>query len=335
MAVISSKRRDNKRGTENDSTRQLVEEYIINVASSDEPSTIMDSEHEDVPKVGDPHPTDPNVTVKSRRLRPTANREWYIMEVSYDNNSSSQSPGGGGGGGGDIEVLEVTLGSWWEDYILEYAINVNAPAIGAGPNDHKIRIENSAKDPIKYEARRPHPLLTISANTKDPALDKFLTGVGCVNDAVVTWLGITFEPGQLLFDSYNAVSIGNNTWREDFVFKSKFVFAPDEYGDEGRNRKAGWQPWILDAGLWQWKDEGGTEKRVPIYPINEETGKPSNKPVTEPWPLDGDGHALPRDEIRKRRVFKEWIIYPSINFNAFQFDWAAILTEKKAEQLGV
>ena len=133
MAVLTCKRMDDHRGDESDQNRRLIEMYrIITDSDSDEPSTILDDPLETIPRVGDPHPIDAEVTVKNRRVTFTGARNVYTMEVTYDNNVDSQSPSGGGGGGA-IEVLEVTLGSWWEDYILEYAINVNAPAVARDP----------------------------------------------------------------------------------------------------------------------------------------------------------------------------------------------------------
>ena len=122
MAVLTCKIMDDHRGDENDKQRQLIELYrIITDSDTDNPSTIMDDPNGDIPQVGDPHPTDPLVTVKNRRITFTGNRRTYTMEVTYDNNSSSQDPGGGGGGG-EVKVLEVTIGAWYEDFIQEYDV---------------------------------------------------------------------------------------------------------------------------------------------------------------------------------------------------------------------
>jgi len=335
MAVVSCKRRDNKRGNETDSTITLNDEYIILVDSTDdEPSTIYSSSHEDIPKVGDPHPVDPNVTVKTRRVRPignadATNRLYYIMEVTYDNNSSSQDPGGGGGGGDQINVLEVTIGAWWEDFIQEYDVGREAQD---GPE--KRRLENTAKDPIKYEGRRPQPLITISAQTQDPGLGGFVHALGTVNSDRVNWLGMEFLQDQLMFDSYNATSVGNNTWREDFVFKGKYIVSPKSYGDG--QREAGWQPFFLNAGVWQWIEKDGEDQYSPIYPKDKNGQKNSTKPVSEPWPLDINGVAIPRQDIEEKKVFLNFQVFPRTNFaQSFKFDFASVVNDKLKVEFGL
>jgi hypothetical protein len=151
----------------------------------------------------------------------------------------------------------------------------------------------------------------------------------------VTWLGLDFWPGQLLYDSYDATSSGNKTWRETFIFKAKYQVEPDQY--DNRNpwgRLGGWQPWILDAGLWEWADQNGEKVKRPISPVDKEGGKPANRPVTEPWPLF-NGQAIPRDEIEKRRQFIKWTIYPEVDFGFLKFDWTKILTDEKQNELGI
>ena len=326
MAVLTCKIMDDHRASEDEKALKFTEMYrVITDSDTDTPASILDESNEDIPQVGDPHPVNTSVLVKERRVTFTGARNVYHLEINYDN-SAPDGGGGGGGGGGIIEVMQVTLTNWWEDYILEYVND------GQGA---KIRMANSADDPIKYEARRPHPMITVSSVTKDPFLANIVTAVGSVNMKRVSWLGLDFWESQLLFDSYDATSIGNNKWRESFVFKSKLVFEPEQYGDDGFQRQAGWQPWILDAGLWEWVQEGGEEKRRPIRPVNKQGDKASTKPVTEPWPLDGVGQALARDDIKQNRVFKQWSIYPKINFDGFRFDWTKILTDEKRNELGI
>jgi hypothetical protein len=328
MAVVRCKIMDDHRASEDENAVRFIELYrVITDSDTDTPATILEDPNEDIPRVGDPHPVNTQTTVKSRRVTFTGARNVYTLEVSYDNAADTNQPGGGGGGGGQIDVLQVTLTNWWEDYIQEYAYD---------GRERKQRMANSSGDPIKYEARRPHPMITISSVTKDPFLANIVGSVGSVNSDRVSWLGLDFLPEQLLFDSYDATSSGNKTWRETFVFKAKLVHEPDEYGDDifdGRGRAAGWQPFILDAGLWEWAVENGELKRRPIYPIDKDGGKPASRPVTEPWPLDGNAKAIPRDKIKQDRVYNKWNVYPKMLFKAFKFDFTVLLTEEK-QRLG-
>jgi hypothetical protein len=328
MAVIYAERRDNKRGSETDQSRQLIDEYIIQVDSdADEPSTIYDSSFANLPQVGDPHPTDPLVTVKSRRVIPTANRRWYTMEVTYDNNLNNNGSGGGGGGG--IEVLKVTFSNWMENFILELDYSSENGGIG--------RIfQNSAGDPIKYEATRPHPMITISSQTKDPSFDSTLFQVGQINRNEVNWIpGLSFGRHQLLFENYSATSVGNNTWQEDFVFKAKFIPRPKvSEGEEGRLRSAGWQAFLLDAGFREVVDtEDGPELR-PIQPKEKADGKPANKPVSSAWPLKA-GKAIARENFVDDIVFLEFQVYPEMDFSQFNFDFTSLFTDKQERRLNL
>jgi len=58
-------------------------------------------------------------------------------------------------------------------------------------------------------------------------------------------------------------------------------------------RKEGWQRRLLDQGFRQYNET--TEKYEHIQ-IEDETGNKIN--VTEPWPLDGHGHALSQSDVR-------------------------------------
>jgi hypothetical protein len=328
MSVIYAGRMDEKRGTEDDKNRKLIDMYRVEVDSVlDEPSTIYDSSFADLPQVGDQHPTDPLVIVKSRNVKPTANRLRYEMEVSYDN-ASEGGDQGGGGGGGTVEVLQVTIGVWYEDYIQEYELK----------NGKKGELlTDFAASPIKYEARRPQPLITISSITKDPKLADYVFLTNAVNNQPVKWLNLNFKKDQLMFEGYNASSAGRNTWNEQFVFKGKIYNGPEEYGSEGIKVDGGWQPFILNAGLWQLVDNDfGGKERAPIYPVNEKGDKTSNKPVTEPWPLDAQGIALPLADFREKRVFLNPQMLRRSNFNAdFNFDFAKVLTDDLEKKWGV
>jgi hypothetical protein len=333
MSVIKATRKDDKRGTDDENKRQLIDNYIIEVDStSDEPSTIYDSQFSDIPQVGDSHPTDPLVIVKTRTVKATQNRLWYEMEVNYDNSAEGGDQGGGGGGGGPVEVLQVSVTSWYEDFIMETDVN-------------GIPIRNSATDKIKYQSRRPHPLITISAQTKAPRMKDFLQNIGRVNDGFVSWLNnqLQFLTDQLMFDQYNAESIGANNWKESFVFKARLVPSPTNNTAALLNkpakgkgvppkpvREAGWQPELLDAGFFETFIEDGVKVKRPIRPVEKEGDKPPSSPTTSEWPLNSGGIALSREQIEAGKVFfRSFQTYEKFNFNLFQFDFTLVLEEKK------
>jgi hypothetical protein len=332
MAVISCNITDEHRGDENDQTRQLIELYRIQTDNEDKPSEIYDDPFPGIPRIGDPHPIDPLVTVKSRRVTWTGNRNWYTMEVMYDNNSSAQDSGGGGGG---VEVLSVQVSAWYEDYILEFDVNGRP-------------IRNSASDKIKYQSRRPHPLITVSAQTREPKMKDFLQNLGKVNSDFVSWLNgqLEFKVDQLLFDNYNAQSIGSNTWKEDFIFKARLVTSPTNGSAnildvEGKGagqppqaiRDAGWQPFLLDAGLFEVFIENGVKVKRPIRPVEKEGDKRPTQPVTSDWPLDSGGGAQTREQVEEGKVFyRNFQTYERFNFNLFQFDFTKVLEEKKKDR---
>jgi hypothetical protein len=323
---------DDHRFTENEDSTQFVESYrIITNSDSDTPATIKNDPNEDIPKIGDPHPVDTETIVKSRRVTFTGNRRTYTMEVTYDN-KAPDGGGGGGGGGGSVDVLDVDVGHWYEDHIMQYDVTGQP-------------ITNSAQDRIKYEERRSHPMITITAKTTAPRMNLFLQNLDRVNDAPVNWLNnqLQFGIDQLLFESYNAKSSGNNTWSEQFVFKGKLVVSPtdnsaNQLNVEGKGagkqppqiRDAGWQPYLLDSGYFEVFIEDGVKVKRPIRPIEKEGDKRPTQPTTTEWPLDSGGGALTREQVEAGKVFyRNFQTKDRFNFNLFNFDFTSVLEEKK------
>ncbi len=193
------------------------------------------------------------------------------------------------------------------------------------------QIRNSAGDKLKFESVRSHVMITISSVSTDPKFDIYLQAQGKVNKLKVSWLGMTWEPGQLLFDDYKATSAGFNTWREDFVFKSRQV--PNlESPSLDTERTSGFHAQILDAGFNEIKKDGTLG---PILTKQKEADKPSNRPVTQPWPLS-QGEALARDQFDGQREFLQFKTYLETRFNAiFHFDFESILTKNEQEDLGI
>jgi len=329
MAVIYANRKSTeKRADEDDKTRSITEVYIVKTdTDSDDQSVIMNSGFGGnsangsiaLPQVGDAHPTDSLVTVKSRSLEPTDNRKTWNMTISYDNAVGALNTGGGGGGG--PQVLKVTIGKWDESFIMEVDYN-------------KKDIRNSAGDKIKYESTRPQIQMTFSSQTQDPDFVKYQKMQGTVNKGPIKWLGFDFKIDQILFDEYRATSVGNNTWQEDFIFKMRQV--PDMSGNKkDPARDKGWQPLLLDAGFNQLKDVDGKKELRPIQPRPSAGEDESKNAVTQEWPLDGSGKALAADEIEGSSIYKEFKAYKNTDFLQFDFKFETILTRNEQEQLGL
>jgi hypothetical protein len=333
MSVIYANRKSTeKRADEDDKVRTITEVYIVKTdTDSDDQSVILNSNFSGnsatgaiaLPQVGDSHPTDSLVTVKTRSLEPTDNRRTWNMTISYDNAVDSISTGGGGGGG--PQVLKVTIGKWDETFIMEVDVKGKS-------------FRNSATDKIKYESTRPQIMMTFSAQTQDPDFVKFQELQGTVNKAPINdWLGFNFLADQVLFDEYRATSVGNNTWQEDFIFKMRQV--PDVNDRDGNGpdaaRQWGWQPRLLDAGFNELKDVDGQKELMPILAKQKEADNSPKRAVSQPWPLDGAGKQLPADKIDQNKHFLEFKAYSSEDFSKFQFDFESILTRNEQAQLGL
>jgi hypothetical protein len=223
--------------------------------------------------------------------------------------------------------LTVSIGKWDESFTLEMDYR-----------DDPERVMNDAGDALRLEATRPQFMMTISSITEAPRLSDFFRYQGKVNTDVVTWLGFNFGPDQLLFDEYKATTIGSNVWREDFIFKGKKVPDYISAAKDGKNTDAGWQPQLLNAGYREINDNGNP---VPIKPRKTPGDQKSNEePVTAPWPLDIDGKALARSELKEpdKIVFKEFVAYPRsdkpFDGDLFQFDFTKVLTRRQQRQIG-
>ena len=330
MAVIYVNiKPDEKKADEDDKLRTLNDQYIVKTDNDlDDQATILNSSFSGdvsnnsiaLPQVGDSHPTDSRVTVKNRSLEPTKNRKTWLMNVTYNDAIDSKSDPGGGGGGGPV-VLKVVVDSWEETFIMEYDY--------AGE-----RFKNSATDKIKYESIRDQIMITFSAQTKDPSFVKYQGLQGKVNSGPVNWLGFKFLTDQVLFKSYRATSVGNNTWQEDFVFKMKQV--PDtSVGADPNQRQWGWQPLLLDAGFNELVDRNGQKELTPILSVQAQGDKKPPRPVSQEWPLDGAGEALAADQIDAGRIFLEFQAYSKTNFGAFNFDFESILTKNAQVNVGL
>jgi hypothetical protein len=323
MSVTSCKRRSlEKTGSDTKTEQKISDQYIVTVSSeNDDQVTILASNFSEVPQIGDPHPNpESTATVKARNVEPTENRLTWLLNIEYSNaTSTSDQPGQGS----STEVLTVTIGKWDETFILEsdYA-------------EKSALLKNFAGDKLRYEATRPQFMITLSAITQDPSLDKFFNAQGKVNLKDVRWLGFLFKPDQLLFDEYRATTIGNNTWREDFIFKGKKVpnFTTSE--KDTTTTPKGWQPQILNAGFREKLPDGTVRPIQPKEAPGDDKRDP--EPVTQPWPLNNDGSALARNELDQKELitFTEFVAFQRVDFNAiFDFNFDAVLTREERRQI--
>ena len=320
MAVTYAERIPKKKGgRDNNEGTILKERYIITVSQEDDDQVdILLSNFAGLPQKGDPHPNNSSAAVViDRVLIPTDSRLRWRMDLTYDDVGEYSAAG--------IIVNQVSIASWQESFILERDYN------------NKM-IVDSAGSKIKYEATRPQPLVTFSAVTKDPTLWEFNESRGMVNNAPVTWLGFDFKIDQLMFDDYRATSIGNNVWREDFVFRGKLIsdFISKGAKSKGLNpeRNKGWQAQLLDAGFWELKDTAAGKQRVPIYVKQTQGAKPTTKPVTQPWPLKV-GEALPIDKIDDQSDYIQFATAQKMNFNIFNFDFRKVFDENAEKKFAI
>lgn len=303
MSVIYVERKDDKGGNDNGSLRDYKYIFRVQVDNpTDDVNTILDSNFTGLPQDGDAHPTDPLVTVKKRSVRSTKSRLEWIMTVMYDNSKIGLS--GGSAAGDDGTIVNVQIGTWSEVYT------------GQKDFDDKL-YQDSARGALKVELERQHTMITITKETFNPNL-QISDKVGRVNNAPVNWLGYSFNNDQLKFAEYSANSLGQNNWQEILVFKGRKV--PDLESvtpDEGFSK--GWQLQTLDAGFWELLDD---QTRVPIY--TKQNGKSSKTKVSQPWPLDGGGHALESGDIKTSRIFLNFKSHLSFSFSTFGFDFTPV-----------
>ncbi len=304
MAVTYAERRNTLTGSDDANVRTIIDIWIVNVSLvTDDQSTLMTSNFAGLPQVGAAHPSDNLVTVKGRSFDRSSNHLQWEMTVTYNNASDANDQGGGGGGGG--QIIKVQISAWEERYIMESDFSKKTK-----------RLENSAKEALKLEISRFHPQITITKITQNPNL-QVVNNVGAVNSGRWIELGFVFEPDQLLFAAYNTDSLGNNTWQEQFVLKAKL--SKDFTSSGGGDTDKGWQPFLLDAGFSQLINK----ELVPIRVKNDQ-GEYKGRPVSKPWPLNGNGIALKIEEIEANTNFIEFQAYRKTNFGQFNFDFAPL-----------
>lgn len=315
MSVQSCKIIDDVTGQDEADKVGYKEDYNVTVETGDQPATILISNHPDVPKVGDPHPIDTRATVKTRSVKATANREFWILSVQYEYAlESGEDNGGGGGGGSGLEVLSISGGVWYEDYIAE--------------QDAKGKLyRNSAGDAIEKTASRAHPMFTITSRSQAFLVPNYIYQTGQVNNFNYSILGLNFKKKTLLFDEFNFKNLTNGYWEYTFKFKARMVPQPvvsEEVREVGQERSAGWQDFQLDAGF---REIGPNGELIPIIP-KDDNKKKTSSPVNAPWPLDGDGKALNREDFKDSINWLRFDEYPETGFRIFRWDWSRLLTSE-------
>lgn len=133
-----------------------------------------------------------------------------------------------------------------------------------------VAVLNSAKDPLQFEDDESIEVVTFIRNEprRDGERDRQFRNAVNLN----TWNGA--EPGTLKIRKIS----NRRQFRKGIEYWA--------YRYEIAYKRSGWQPELLDAGLYQKK--GG--RRVPCLDSN-------NEPVTEPVPLDVTGLQLPLASI--------------------------------------
>ena len=109
----------------------------------------------------------------------------------------------------------------------------------------------------------------------------------------------------------------------------------DQIQNGERGTVGNWQPWLLNAGVWQLlENDEGQKVRMPIFPTNEEGDQTSNTPVSEPWPLSKEGQAIPLAEIKDKVEWFNPQMFGRSSFANFQFDFTLVLSDEFLEQKG-
>lgn len=312
MAVISCKRSDEVTADDTGEQQAYKEVFKVKVADGDQPANIVLSNHPDVPKVGDPHPVDPRATLKKRSISPTKNRTEWLLNVEYVYSLEAAEDGGGGGGSG-MQVVSLSGGAWSETIIVE--------------QDQKGKAyRNSAGDSFEKETTIYHPTFNITARSREFLVPRYIYDVGSVNNSSWSLLGMTFQKNVLMFADFNFNNLENGWWEYNFQLNARLLSEPVKYDgnqekQKGEDRSAGWVAWLLDAGYRELDDNGAL---IPIIP-KDQNGKKTSQPVSSPWPLDGGGKALKKEDFEKAQwlPFNE---YPATGFYKFRFDFDSLLT---------
>lgn len=324
MAVLSCKRRDDVTGTDAGEKKSYREVYIVTVEDGDQPATILTSNFADMPQVGDPHPIDTQVTVKDRSVKGTANRTIWNLTVNYEFAPEASDSGGGGGGGGGLEVLNITGGVWYEDYIAEQDFGQNPK-----------RYKNSAGDPYEQTKTRSHPQFTVITRSQEYLVPMFIYLTNHVNNNTWSFLGLSFQENVVLFDEFNFKSLDNGFWEYTFTFKARLAPRPVTSSAEretGEDQSMGWLDILLDAGYRE-KDEN--EALIPII-LKDKNKQKTSSPVSSPWPLDGAGKALSQEDAKDNNFlfWNEFQGKPRMGFWIFNFNWTSLLTKKALKEGG-
>jgi len=142
-----------------------------------------------------------------------------------------------------------------------------------------VPILNSAGDPLApIEVPTAYLTLTVTRTvlSYDPALAVAFTYA--LNSD--TFLGIGPEKAQCVQWTAEQKYVGGTLAFDETI---KIRFCPPWMET--------WNPEVLDAGLNELTGSSGSRERQPIY------DKFTQQPVTEPVPLDNDGHALDREAV--------------------------------------
>lgn len=323
MSVLTCKRWDNFTGNDTGDQTGYKETFICTVDSSDQNghASILNSNLSTIPQIGDSHPSDPRATVKTRSVKPTKNRQTFLLEVGYEFKIEAGEDQGGGGGGTGLQVLDIQGGVWYEDIIFDQDQNGK-------------RVQNSANDPIEIMTSVSHPRFTVVTRSQEFLVPDYIYSVNHVNNGVYRILGLQFKPNTLLFDEFDFKSLDNGWWEYTFKFKAKLSPRKTSYNenhDDANNRDLGWNIQVLDAGYREIDEKTG--QRIPIQP-RDQNKKPTSPPVTQPWPLDGGGKALDQEAMDEAKwEWREFQEKPRVGFWIFNWDWTTLLS-KEAIKLG-
>ena len=287
MAVLAVQELYESRSTELKTEGKLSHTRAFIVQTSKDDASLVAATAAGIPAIGDGHADGQSrvasVAAKTKGGEPGV----FVVTVKYNNDMEKEKVE-------EIDpVSQDQTESWGTEERTHYATT------DKGGNE----ILNSAGDrydePI--EVPQVNPTLTIKRNEPYFNASTAFSYNNSLNDR-------TFRGGD---QGKWRVRITAEQSRQDFTdyWKVTYVFSYNENG---------WQPNILEAGLYQKYDAArtGAAPNIVRSPCTEHgDGSRIGTPVRQPVPLDALGKQIDPDTLPGTAVYTQWDIYHYINFD--------------------
>lgn len=282
MAVVSVNEHFEQGGTDDaNQVRRMRRSFLVEVNDPTDDSTVVLA-HADIPQRGEQHPNDSGASVAFREaipFRPGESQHFWMVFVEY-----SSAAGLGIGVGDDWE--------WSTGYLQKVARRGYFYSNG-GWSQTKIPYLTSAlgrfENPPDYDEpfrilRVTRGITTLGYYSMQPSIALVLGGAdgqGTVNSQEFIYHGFTWLPGEVRCVEHSARSFTAPDGGPEFV-AATFVF---------HLRIGGWFDDMLDEDICRLVTVRiiDSQQVVGREPITLTT---AGDPITEPWPLNGQGQPL-------------------------------------------